>query len=511
MSRLKKQKGQEGEAVSFISRSRAIKKLQLSLADFRRLCILKGVYPREPRNKRRVIKAAPGGGSIDGTYYAVKDVHYLARDPLVALFREQKSLVRRRHRWMARGETLRLKQDTLVRKSRDTLHREHLPRILRERYPSFRDAVRDLDDALSMLALFARMSTPALADKNEEGAFVVPPEVSAKCASLYDTFKACMEAACARDSALFSGSFISIRGIYFRVQVVVGAGSLEPVTWIEPLEGRLIEVPSEEAVDFRVMGTFLDLYVALVEQVNARLVRCLGICVGGERGRTLTALAVPADSQHALQCQQQAFAPNDEAQEGLFAGMTFAVGRECPREALGFLIRSHGGSTVGEDSDDSDPSITHEIVDRPSLQRVFAGRVYVQPQWVWDSCNARALADPLLYALGKSLPPHLSPFVEGEDEGEAVVAVVGEVQPNDAAPSNEVVAAAVKEDDAKPKKKPEKTKKMTEEQRQLAASLLTKKQRKVYETVVRAKARKTAANAVVEARRQRLRAAPKQD
>lgn len=41
MGRLK-QKGKAGAAKAYVTRSSAIKKLQCSLADFRRLCILKG-------------------------------------------------------------------------------------------------------------------------------------------------------------------------------------------------------------------------------------------------------------------------------------------------------------------------------------------------------------------------------------------------------------------------------------------------------------------------------------
>lgn len=63
------------------------------------------------------------------------------------------------------------------------------------------------------------------------------------------------------------------------------------------------------------------------------------------------------------------------------------------------------------------PAAAPQVVDRPTQGHRFLSREYVQPQWVFDSANFRVLAKPSLYAPGKQLPPHLSPFVSAEEEG----------------------------------------------------------------------------------------------
>ena len=59
------------------------------------------------------------------------------------------------------------------------------------------------------------------------------------------------------------------------------------------------------------------------------------------------------------------------------------------------------------------------MVDRPDQRHRFLSRVYIQPQWVYDSVNFKRLLPCSNYATGCVLPPHLSPFVV-EKEGDYV-------------------------------------------------------------------------------------------
>jgi pescadillo protein len=128
----------------------------------------------------------------------------------------------------------------------------------------------------------------------------------------------------------------------------------------------------------------------------------------------------------------------------LFSNCTFFLSRETPRQPLEFILRAFGCKRIGWDAvlgegafthNELDPTITHQVVDRPPIQveptedgsveitdnqnsqrlqpgaRV-PGRIYIQPQWIWDSVNDEEIKRPDIYAPGAQLPPHLSPFVK---------------------------------------------------------------------------------------------------
>ena len=144
----KLEKGKSGAAVRYISRNQAIKKLQVSLKDFPRLCILKGIYPVEPKHWKKLNK----GSSALKTYYYAKDIAFIAHEPLLNKFREFNIFIRKFHCALARREY------SVAERLKSTLKPTYtLDHIVRERYPTFLDALQESHYALCLVFLFATL------------------------------------------------------------------------------------------------------------------------------------------------------------------------------------------------------------------------------------------------------------------------------------------------------------------------------------------------------------------
>ncbi|RYO91773.1 hypothetical protein DL762_001992 [Monosporascus cannonballus] len=487
MGRIKK-KGEAGNAKNYITRTQAVKKLQISLPDFRKLCIWKGIFPREPRNKKKVSKSV----TASTTFYYAKDIQYLLHEPLLQKFREQKALEKKISRALGRGDVgdAQRLEGNAARPEKTGKPRYTLDHVIRERYPTFVDALRDLDDCLSMLFLFANLPSTS----------AVPAKMIARCERLCLEFQHYLIV-----SQSLRKSFLSIKGIYYQANI-----QGEDILWLVPYKFNQRIVGD---VDFRIMGTFVEFYMTLLGFVNFRLYTSIGLKYPPKFDRTkddqaaelgafklegshITAASPPAritngDSNTGPNPETQAavnqlikqmkeeevngpakdtetppeeerptdaidkFEPvapggdvlpqpsySESDSNNLFANCTFFLSRETPRQPIEFILRAFGCKRIGWDSvlgegayttDERDPSITHQIVDRPVVQAAMEvtgdgednqtsqklapnqrmpGRIYVQPQWVWDSVNDGELKRPDRYAPGAQLPPHLSPFVQ---------------------------------------------------------------------------------------------------
>jgi pescadillo protein len=108
------------------------------------MCILKGIYPREPRKKFK---------GTNKTYYHVKDIKYLEQDKIMQTMRDIKIFNKKYNRLLKKG----LKSDAqMMNARRPKMEFQH---IIKERYPSFVDCLKDLDDALCLIFLYSKFPT----------------------------------------------------------------------------------------------------------------------------------------------------------------------------------------------------------------------------------------------------------------------------------------------------------------------------------------------------------------
>jgi len=472
-----------------------VRKLQISLPDFRKLCIWKGIYPREPRNKRKASKSS----SATTTFYYTKDIQYLLHEPLLQKFREQKALEKKISKALGRGDAhdaQRLERNA-SRPEKTGKTKYTLDHVIRERYPTFIDALRDLDDCLCMLFLFANLPSTS----------TVPAKMIARCERLCLEFEHYLIV-----SHSLRKSFLSIKGIYYQATV-----QGQDILWLAPY--RFNQRVTGD-IDFRIMGTFVEFYQTLLGFVNFRLYTSVGLIyppkfntASDDQGAELGAFTLEVNSAGPLEQPKLQIAngesrdappdpklqaeidklmlqlnkpekeveqtnghktvDDDEEEQGtdaidkfeptapggdllpqpdysttdpstLFSNLTFFLSRETPRQPLELILKAFGCKRIGWDAvlgdgafthNELDPSITHQVVDRPLIQLPQSedsdafvednqtaqrlqpglrvpGRIYVQPQWVWDSINDEELKRPDLYAPGAQLPPHMSPFVK---------------------------------------------------------------------------------------------------
>ncbi|KAM7542198.1 hypothetical protein Aperf_G00000014911 [Anoplocephala perfoliata] len=414
-------KNKKGNAVTYITQKQAMRRLQISLPNFRRICLLKGIYPVEPKNKKK----AGHGSTEPRVYFNAKDIAFLAWEPLIETFRKlrthQMRLKRAREK-LDRDKEYRLRMN----KPTYTLHH-----LVRERYPTRRDALQDLTDSLNLIFLFSRL--PRMTQFH--------PALISLCRRFSVEFLHYVIAMrCIRKA------FISIKGFFLEAAI-----DDVPVVWVIPHQAAS-HVPT--GVEYRLLATCVEFDVTLVGSLLVNLYKQAGLLYPPKLNTQalnnpassycspenahfefLASLSIPikrfeeekidADQMNEL-VELQAI--DDSVTEAvnrqihiqkikhLFDGKRFFFNREVPREVLSVIIRSCGGDCSwdaitgpGATYTEDDDRIDYQIVDRP-MQNMKSTRAYVQPQWVFDSLNACRLMPVQDYLPSATLPPHLSPF-----------------------------------------------------------------------------------------------------
>merc|ERR1712242_318395 len=272
-----------------------------------------------------------------------------------------------------------------VERLRQNKPKYSLDHIVRERYPTFIDAIRDLEDCLCLCFLYSTFP------KTQK----TPVEMTSLCKRLTTEFMHYIIEAKALRKV-----FCSIKGYYFQAEI-----KGQCVTWVIPHSFGFAQ-PAE--VDMRLMSIFVEFYTCVLGFVNFRLFHSLNITYPPKLPTvTETGEADMEDRIGALNQSLQRTIVADEdkmkeavkeremkdIQSNLFKGLKFFLGREVPREPLVFMIRAVGGEVSWDAS-------------------VGVGATFPSSD---ASINRREKCREKDYALGETLPPHLSPFVSEQE------------------------------------------------------------------------------------------------
>nr|CCC92890.1 unnamed protein product [Trypanosoma congolense IL3000] len=383
----------------YLTRMQATRLLQVDSIHFRRLCILKGIYPRAlSRSKQKQ-------SGNEKQYYLAREIKWLVRDHIadrMMAFRAWEKKVRR-------AKAMGLAEDLKVLHSGKVKPHYGLVATIKERYPFFVDAVRDIDDAMSMISLYAFLSPEVTSETTIETHHALTSGLHRRAREICEQWNSYVE----RSHTLSKG-FISIKGYYFEA-LVRG----ERVRWLCPHE-YANKFPA--GIQQYIMISFLEFYLELMRFVLFKLERDLAEeqkrseeeeanvnvedfdASGNNAVQGLTTTTVGANKRAALMGEELRKVSH------LFDGLSFYISREVPHKHASLIIRACGGRVA---TGYVPGNITHFVVDRPSLPPGFEKderMEYVQPQYLFDCLNARMLLPPNGYRLGEELPPHVSPF-----------------------------------------------------------------------------------------------------
>ncbi|KAF8289351.1 putative Pescadillo N-terminus/BRCA1 C Terminus (BRCT) domain containing protein [Trypanosoma cruzi] len=406
----------------FLTRMQATRLLQVDSVHFRRLCILKGIYPRAlARSKQKQ-------SGNEKQYYLAREIKWLVRDHVA----ERMMAYCAWEKKVRRAEAMGLADELKVLRSKKAKPQYSLVATIKERYPFFIDAVRDIDDAMSMIALYAFLSPEVMSETTIETHHALTSGLHERARGIIERWNRYV----ARAHVLSKG-FISIKGYYFEA-IVRG----ERVRWLCPHEYAHKFPPG---IQQYITLSFLEFYVELMHFVLYKLEHELQRDVveqqeaeDEENNTHAEDFRIPDKemTQSISDLKKDTLKKGELMQEELrkarrvFDGLTFYISREVPHKHATLIIEACGGRVATAYAADN---ITHFVVDRPALPHGFE-RVdhieYVQPQYLFDCLNARMLLPPNGYRIGEELPPHVSPFTVAITNSAEDIAAVEEAKKN---------------------------------------------------------------------------------
>ncbi|KAG5527212.1 hypothetical protein RHGRI_028196 [Rhododendron griersonianum] len=408
-------KKKEGNAARYITRSQAVKHLQVSLPVFRRLCILKGIFPREPKKKVK---------GNHHTYYHTKDILFLKHEPLLEKFRDIRAYDRKVKKALSK-KNRDLAERLLTRKPDYTLDMLIRERLSHEWQAYISRTHKLRKTFISVKGIYYQVEvegqkvtwlTPhALQQVVPEG---VDYNIMLTFLEFYETLLAFVNFKLYHSINVKYPPILDPRLEALAADLYALARFIDANSKVPALESQSVSSSGSEQAEAQQKGSELD-------ESELRLAQLQHQLPSNEPGALMhlmeNASGEEEDDEETRECK------------ALFKNTKFFLSREKIVSAfrfrgslcfLSFLLlvvwfrgREKELHLMNLTRALHIRFVTVHIVDRPTQGHRFLSREYVQPQWVYDSVNARIILPVEEYLVGRVPPPHLSPFVDNEAEG----------------------------------------------------------------------------------------------
>eukprot|EP00835_Amoeboradix_gromovi_P004427 NODE_344_length_10554_cov_0.516308.p3 type:complete len:485 gc:universal NODE_344_length_10554_cov_0.516308:7944-6490(-) len=365
---------------AMLSRNQAVKYLQVSLSEFRMMCILLHISPKLVKQQQLFLQ---------------KDIKFLNNHPLVPVIRELKILKRKCIHYYHKDNAI---YENYMEQVNNLILRQ-MPKIIQQNYPKFYNIWYDLDDILSLLYCVKYLPC------NE---YIGSKEIQ-KTEELLDQFELLLK----KLKIGITKSFISIKGVYIQFYL-----QDQPITYVVPLHASQVE---DIDVDYKVMTTFHMYYQCVMEHFLFKMAKLnkfeFPLTETAAVPKTLESVAMdsaaePSDADITLKdfdVNKALFHASKNA--SLFQSKTFVLHREIPRSLFKFIIECCGGKVLYAEAVIEETDVI-EVCDKPLslLKLVYENGRAVQPQYIIDCLNAGKLIAYDGYRAGELLPSHVSPF-----------------------------------------------------------------------------------------------------
>ncbi|KAI4838210.1 pescadillo-like protein [Plasmodium brasilianum] len=226
----------------YLTKNYILKKLFLNEEQFRKLCIFKGIYPKDFKDiplkyRRRFYR--------NKVYYTRNDFQKLSHEKIIADFRKIKIYLKKYKNYKTQ-----LQDKEKCKKIIKNFPRYKLDHIIKERFPICSYAIEQLDDALNCIIAYSLLpSNEHLGIKNN---------LIISCTELKNHFHYYIY-----KTNKVKKAFISVKGYYIQAEILQ-----KKITWLIPY---IFTPYFDNSINFNIISNFTEYYVSLVKFVLFKL------------------------------------------------------------------------------------------------------------------------------------------------------------------------------------------------------------------------------------------------